>query len=76
MAHLDTLNIVAKPNIRPVTAADHKSAIQVSNTAELPEVIHMLIRAVDAGELDLQLSEIISERQFIPEKPVSKRKTA
>jgi len=153
MAHLDTLNIVAKPNIRPVTAADYKrhkliiklqeqlcmieaelsgksynrmkwvtmpnihgepertqrpvrvrqwwmkdrtgnvlfalkygakpvniskdkSAIQVASTAELPEVIHTLIRAVDAGELDHQLSEIISERQFIPEKPASKRKTA
>ena len=24
MAHLDTLNIVVKPNLRPVTAEDHK----------------------------------------------------
>jgi len=61
---------------KPVNISKDKSAIQVASTAELPEVIHTLIRAVDAGELDHQLSEIISERQFIPEKPASKRKTA
>ena len=153
MAHLDTLNIVAKPNIKPVTAADHKrhkliiklqeqlsmieaelsgnsyrrmkwitqtneqgqaeriqrpvrvkqwwfkdragnvvfalkygakpiliskdkSAVQVNSTAELPAVINTLIQAVNAGELDAQLSAIQSERQFIPKKISMKRKTA
>ena len=153
MAHLDTLNIVVKPNLRPVTAEEHKrhkliiklqeqlcmaeaelqgtsytrmkwitqpdeqgmpqrrqrpvrvkqwwfkdrtgnvlfalkygakpihiakdkSAIQVASTAELPAIINTLIRAVDAGELDAQLSAIQSERQFIPKKISIKRKTA
>jgi hypothetical protein len=39
-------------------------------------VINTLIQAVNAGELDAQLSAIQSERQFIPKKISIKRKTA
>jgi len=53
---------------KPILISKDKSAIQVGSTAELPAVIDTLIRAVDAGELDVQLSAIQSERQFIPKK--------
>ena len=57
---------------KPIHISKDKSAIQVSSTAELPAVIDTLIRAVDAGELDVQLSAIQSERQFIPKKTTLK----
>ena len=57
---------------KPILISKDKSAIQVASTAELPAVINSLIRAVDAGKLDVQLSAIQSERQFVPKKTTLK----
>lgn len=65
-----------KYGAKPIHISKDKSAIQVASLAELPDIINTLIRAVDAGELDAQLSAIQSERQFIPKKISIKRKTA
>jgi len=65
-----------KYGAKPILISKDKSAVQVNSTAELPAVINTLIQAVNAGELDAQLSAIQSERQFIPKKISIKRKTA
>jgi hypothetical protein len=65
-----------KYGAKPILISKDKSAVQVGSTAELPAVINTLIQAVNAGELDAQLSAIQSERQFIPKKISIKRKTA
>ena len=65
-----------KYGAKPILISKDKSAVQVGSTAELPVVINTLIQAVNAGELDAQLSAIHSERQFIPKKISIKRKTA
>jgi hypothetical protein len=65
-----------KYGAKPILISKDKSAVQVNSTAELPAVINTLIQAVNAGELDAQLSAIQSERQFIPKKISMKRKTA
>jgi len=65
-----------KYGAQPILISKDKSAVQVGSTAELPAVINTLIQAVNAGELDAQLSAIQSERQFIPKKISIKRKTA
>jgi hypothetical protein len=57
---------------KPIHIQKDKSAIQVKDTAELPAVITALIRAVEAGELDQQLSAIKNERQFEPKRPTLK----
>ena len=71
-----TGNVVfaVKYGAKPIHISKDKSAIQVNSTADLPAVINTLIRAVDAGELDVQLSDIAKERQFIPAKAALKRK--
>ena len=61
-----------KYGAKPIHISKDKSAIQVANTAELPAIINTLIRAVDAGELDVQLAEIKNERQFIQKKTTLK----
>lgn len=61
-----------KYGAKPIQIAKDKSAIQVASTAELPAIINTLIRAVDAGELDVQLAEIKNERQFIQKKTTLK----
>ena len=65
-----------KYGAKPILISKDKSAVQVGSTAELPVVINTLIQAVNAGELDAQLSAIQSERQFIPKKISIKRKSA
>jgi len=65
-----------KYGAKPILISKDKSAVQVNSTAELPAVINTLIQAVNAGELDAQLSAIQSERQFIPKKISIKLKTA
>ena len=65
-----------KYGAKPILISKDKSAVQVNSTAELPAVINTLIQAVNAGELDAQLSAIQSERQFIPKKISIKRKSA
>ena len=62
-----------KYGAKPILISKDKSAVQVNSTAELPAVINTLIQAVNAGELDAQLSAIQSERQFIPKKISIKR---
>ena len=71
-----TGNVVfaVKYGAKPIHIQKDKCAIQVSNISDLPAVINTLIRAVDAGELDVQLSSIAKERQFIPAKAAPKRK--
>ena len=61
-----------KYGAKPIHISKDKSAIQVASTAELPAIINTLIRAVDAGELDMQLAEIKNERQFIQKKTTLK----
>ena len=65
-----------KYGAKPILISKDKSAVQVNSTAELPAVINTLIQAVNAGELDAQLSAIQSERQFITKKISIKRKSA
>ena len=65
-----------KYGAKPILISKDKSAVQVNSTAELPAVINTLIQAVNAGELDAQLSAKQSERQFIPKKISIKRKSA
>lgn len=48
------------------------AAIDVGTIDKLPAVINTLIKAVHAGELDVQLAAVINERQFLPKKPKTK----
>jgi hypothetical protein len=59
---------------KPIHIQKDKSAIQVSSTADLPAVINTLIRAVDAGELDAQLSSLHTDSVALPQnkKSISK----
>ena len=57
---------------KPIHIQKDKSAIKVANAAELPSVITALMRAVEAGELDVQLAAITNERQFEPKRPTLK----
>ena len=55
---------------------DGKSAVEVGKLERLPEVITILIKAVQDGELDAQLSAISADRPLLPSKaakPASKR---
>jgi hypothetical protein len=57
---------------KPIHIQKDKSAIKVANAAELPSVITALMRAVEAGELDVQLAAITNEHQFEPKRPTLK----
>ena len=57
---------------KPIHIAKDKSAIQVESIAQLPSVINTLIRAVDEGELDVQLAAVKNERQFATKRPTLK----
>lgn len=48
---------------KPLEFAKGMNAVQVQNLAEVPSIIGSIMEAINAGELDLQLTTAISERK-------------
>ena len=48
---------------RVITIANGKAAIEIKSKDDLPNIIQTVIKAVDAGELDTQLTEIAASRR-------------